>query len=149
VNGAGSRLLESAQIQVASFSGDRCREIEAALIASGHLNLKPSTLELRYPYGGSWQLETDSDRAVIAVSARPVDDARWILKIQPSARVRPHVVHRSPPSESQLQHWERMCYDLALVIHGALHALCPDLTWAIGTDAEPLTRSSAPIPPTT
>jgi hypothetical protein len=139
--------LPPARIQVGIFSSDRCREIEAALIASGYLDLKPSKLELQYPYGGVWYVKTTSERAVIAVTARPTDDLQWILKIQPTTPLRPHVVYRKPPSEAQMKQFEQMCYQLALVLHEALQPLRPELPWATATDQGTRTFSPSPAPP--
>lgn len=139
--------MAPARIQVARFSSDRCREIEAALITSGYLDGRPSKLELQYPHGGVWHVRTNTERAVIAVSARPVDDPQWVLEIQPAAPLRPQVVYTSPPSEAHMKHFEQMCYDVALVIHSALRPLCPDLQWEIETSEGALTFSGTPIPP--
>jgi hypothetical protein len=139
--------MASTSIQVASFSSDRCREIEAALITSGYLDLKPSKLELQYPHGGVWHVRTTTERVVIAVSARPADNSQWILRIQPSTPPRPRVVYRTPPAESQLKQFEQVCYEIALVVHEALRPLCPELQWATETDGGTLTFSSVPTPP--
>lgn len=141
--------LPPARIQVARFSSDRCREIEAALIASGYLELKPSKLELEYPFGGHWRIETGSDRAVIAVSARAAKDSQWVLTIEPSSPLLPRVVHRKPPSEAQMKQFEQTCYEVAVVLHEALQPLCPELQWELQTEAGGRTFSGAPIPPTT
>ena len=119
--------MATARIQVARFSSDRCRDIEAALITSGHLDGAPSKLELSYPAGGVWHIATNSERAVIVVSTRPVDDSEWVLEIQPRPPLRPQVVYRKPPSESHLNQYEQLCYEVACVIEGALRPLCPEL----------------------
>lgn len=140
--------LPPTQIHVARFSSDRCREIEAALIASGYLDLKPSKLELGYPFGGHWRIETGSDRGVIAVSARSAEDAHWVLTIQPSPPLLPRVVYRKSPPQAQMKQFEQTCYEVAWVLHEALQPLCPELQWELQTEAGGRTISDAPIPPT-
>ena len=132
---------------MARFSGDRCREIEAALITGGYLAGKPSKLELQYPNGGVWHVRTNADRAVIAVSARPAANSQWVLTIRAEAPVRPRVVYRNPPSESQLRQFDQLGYEVALVIHEALCPLCPELQWEAETGEGTLKVSRAPIPP--
>jgi hypothetical protein len=138
-----------ARIQVARFSSDRCREIEAALITGGYLEGRPSRSELQYPNGGLWHVKMDTDHAVIAVSARPGAHSQWVLEIQPAAPVRPRVVYRRPPSESQLRHFEQLCYEVALVVQKALRPVCPELQWEAETEEGTLKFSDAPIPPGT
>ena len=139
--------MAPARIQVARFSSDRCREIEAALIMGGYLEGKLSKLELQYPAGGIWHVRTKTERAVIAVSARPGTESHWILKIQAAEPVRPKVVYRTPPSESELRGFEILGYEVALVIHRALRPLCPDLQWELQTGEGVLKMSDVPIPP--
>jgi hypothetical protein len=139
--------MASARVQVARFSSGRCREIEAALITRGYLEGKLSKLELQYPVGGVWHVRTNTDRAVIAVSVRPDANSQWVLKIQAAEPIRPQVVYRNPPSESQLKRFEHLCYEVALVIHEALQPLCPDLRWEAGTGDGALKLSGVPIPP--
>ena len=131
---------------MARFSSDRCREVEAALIMSGRLDGTPSNLELSYPAGGVWHIATNSERAVIVVSTRQVDDSKWVLEIQPRPPLRPQVVYRNSPSASQFKQYEQLCYEVALVIEGALRPLCPELQWELETEAGALV-SREPIPP--
>ena len=139
--------MAPARVQVARFSSDRCREIEAALITGGYLEGKLSQVELQYPAGGVWHVRTNTDRAVIAVSVRPGANSQWLLKIQAAEPLRPQVVYRTPPSESQLKQFEQLCYEVALVIQEALQPLCPDLQWEAETSDGTLKLSGAPIPP--
>ena len=139
--------MRPALVQKAKFARDCCREIEAALITSGQLELRPSKLELQYPYGGNWNIKTGTERAVIAVSARRADDSQWVLTIQPRAPLMPRLIYRGPPPNSQLKQFEQMCYDVALLLHCALQPICPDLKWEIETDDGGLTFSGVPIPP--
>jgi len=141
--------MAPARIQVARFSSDRCREIEETLITRGYLDGKPAKLELQYPNGGVWRVRTNTERAIIAVSARPANNSQWVLEIQPGAPLRPQVVYRTPPSESQLRQFEQLCYEIALVIEAALRPLCADLQWEAETDDGTLRFSGAPIPPAT
>jgi hypothetical protein len=121
--------------------------MEGALITGGYLEGTPSKLELQYPAGGVWYVRTNTDRAVIAVSARPGANSQWVLKIQVAEPVRPQVVYRNPPSESELKQFEQLCYEVALVIQEALRPLCPELQWEAETSEGTLKVSAAPIPP--
>ena len=90
---------------------------------------------------------THTRRAVIAVSARPGVNSQWVLEIQAAEPIRPQVVYRNPPSDSQRKEFEQLCYEVALVIQEALRPLCPDLRWEAETGDGALKLSGAPIPP--
>jgi hypothetical protein len=134
-------------LQVARFSTERCREVETALIDSGYLRGRPSELQLEYRDGGCWHVAMPDERFVVAISLRPTEDPRWVLRIEPAAPVRPRVVFRTPPSEAQISALVSACYDVALVLHATLRPLCRDLRWEAKSDAGQVVFSAVPVPP--